>query len=275
MSTAQQAQQAQKPGSVVWSVQAVRLFVGWTAIVFPPVLWFGYLFFERTVHPGSISAYYYSSMQNAFVGFLVVLGASLIYYQYRTIDNWVSTIAGLSAIGVAFFPMAPTDHTPTDWQQRVGYAHFAFAATSLIALAVMALFLFTRPARALDQTRVNVSYLVHQVPWFRNLPQTRAQLPQNLTKQKHWRNQVYEICGVIIVLCVVLLALTNFNVLRIPSQVHPVYWLESVAVWAFGVAWIVKGGAFLRNGPQAQQGQQPQQPQQSQPQPAPSSTPLS
>lgn len=240
--------------TVVWSVPAVRRFVGWTAILFSPALWVGYWFFERGVHPDSISAYYYShSMRSAFVVFLLTLGVALIYYQYDTIDNWASTIAGLCAIGVALFPMAP-EKGAADWQLNVGKVHYACAALCFLALGYIALFLFTRPAKPLAQTRVNVSNAVHLIPGVRRLPETRAQLPPYLTKQKRWRNQIYEVCGVAIFACVALLAVVMFNWVRIPAQGHPVFWLETVAVWAFGWAWIIKGDGVpvLTDGPRTE-----------------------
>jgi hypothetical protein len=199
--------------NVIWSVATIRRYIGCTALVFPVVLFVGYWFFEGPAFPDSISAYYYShSMQNAFIGLVVVLGASLIYYQYQTIDNWVTTIAGLSAFGVVFFPTMPTDHTPTDWQQRVGYVHFACSALLLVALAYIALFLFT---------------------------QTNEKVP---SPQKLVRNNIYRVCGSLISLCLVLDLLVTINWVHVAIP-HAVFWLETGALWAFGAAWIVKGEA--------------------------------
>ncbi|HEY7093138.1 MAG TPA: hypothetical protein VH393_08170, partial [Ktedonobacterales bacterium] len=246
-----------QPSGVVWRVQTVRRFIGWIAVAFPLVLLFGYLEFEDPTQPDAISAYYYShSMHTVFIVFLLVLGVSLIYYQFDTLENWVSTLAGLCVIGVVLCPMAPEKGAlawqqplgASEWQDRVGAMHFVFAATAFGLLAVMSLFLFTRPTRPrliekptplLLQTRENVSAAIDKMPMLSKLPKTQAP-PEltDLTKQKHWRNQLYEACGGIIIACLLVSFFELLNLVYIP-----LYWLETVMLWAFGAAWLVKGGA--------------------------------
>ena len=31
------------------------------------------------------------------------------------------------------------------------------------------------------------------------------------------------------------------------SDIEPVFWLESLALWAFGISWLVKGGLLLKD----------------------------
>jgi len=68
-----------------------------------------------------------------------------------------------------------------------------------------------------------------------------------ITKQKIRRNRIYRICGVIMLVCIVVLALYANVRDSLPwlKQYKPVFWLESVALLAFGVSWLVKGGLFL------------------------------
>jgi hypothetical protein len=57
------------------------------------------------------------------------------------------------------------------------------------------------------------------------------------TPQKRKRNVVYWVCGLAIVTCLVLVVVTNLVVTyHVKGELHPVFWLESVAVWA-SVAW--------------------------------------
>ena len=67
---------------------------------------------------------------------------------------------------------------------------------------------------------------------------------------KLWRNRVYRACGSIILLCIAVLAvlmLTSDGECYVPVWFPPVYTLESIAVFAFGFSWIVKGEAILKD----------------------------
>ena len=69
------------------------------------------------------------------------------------------------------------------------------------------------------------------------------------TRQKLQRNIVYRICGYAILACILLIAVVNL-LLKGDSPVqalHPVFWLESTAVIAFGVAWLTKGEMILKD----------------------------
>jgi len=168
----------------------------------------------------SISAYYYSVMRNVFVGSLWALGIFLICYRYDLLDDIVSTVAGVCAIGVAMFPTTP-DGGATGQQVTIGWTHFAFATCFLLLLALMAIFLFRRT----DQV--------------------------NPTQRKQQRNTLYLICGIAIVACLVLAAL----ILLVPNlsgtpwlqPLHPILVLESLAICAFGIAWFVKGETILKD----------------------------
>jgi hypothetical protein len=69
------------------------------------VLITGNVIFFTTSLPGSMSGYYYTHMRDLFVGALCALGVFLVaYVGYDEVDRWITNIAGLCAIGVAFFP---------------------------------------------------------------------------------------------------------------------------------------------------------------------------
>ena len=205
------------PASQARSYLYFRIFIGCIGIAFPFVLLVGQKLLEGGIL-NAISDYNYSaSMRNVFVGGLVALGMLLIAYQYARVDNIVTTIAGLCAMGVAFFPEAPA-LSPSHAQQVIGIFHLIFAASFFVILAYIALFLFTKSAAS------------------------------DPTKRKRQRNQVYRVCGGTILACIALLL--SLLVVHIPSQIsalHPVYWLETVAVVAFGAAWIVKGELLLKD----------------------------
>jgi hypothetical protein len=83
---------------------------------------------------------------------------------------------------------------------------------------------------------------------------TRPPLPkEQLEPRKRTRNKIYRACGVIIVVCLALSPLLD-RVLSddLRDQIHPLFWLESIAVWAFSFSWMVKGDLipWLKDEPQ-------------------------
>jgi hypothetical protein len=80
------------------------------------------------------------------------LSGFVAYDGYDEVDRWITNIAGICAIGVAFFPTKPAGcpvnagacppssvtHLSTG-QQVAGDVHVFFAAATFIALALMAL----------------------------------------------------------------------------------------------------------------------------------------
>jgi membrane protease YdiL (CAAX protease family) len=126
-------------------------------------------------------------------------------------------LASALVIGVALFPTAPAQ--PTAAQARIGVLHHSLAAAFFLVLAYFCLVLFRK---------------------------TYAH--QTLTRRKRYRNRnrVYTVCGWGILLCVALAALYPL----LPPKpelaaLHPLFWLEALAVELFGWSWLVKGQALL------------------------------
>jgi hypothetical protein len=159
---------------------------------------------------GSISAYYYTGMRNYFVGTLCALAVFLFSYRYAPRDNFLSNLASLLALGIVFFPTTPSGEDTT-WTGRI---HVICAISFFLMLAIFAYFVFTRPPLPKEQ----------------------------LEPRKRTRNQIYRACGVIIVVCLVLSPLLDWVLSDdLRDQIHPLFWLESIAIWAFSFSWIVKG----------------------------------
>jgi hypothetical protein len=63
------------------------------------------------------------------------------------------------------------------------------------------------------------------------------------------RNKLYRLCGYIILGCIflmaVIFALERFNYGQGCQKYDPVLWLETLALWAFGVSWLTKGNTIL------------------------------
>jgi hypothetical protein len=195
------------------SCLGLRRGIGFLSLALPIVLILGNRWLDGGGLRGSISDYYFTVMRDYFVGTMCALGVLLVSYRYRREDNYLSNAVAVFAIGVALFPTAPSGANPTAAQTLVGYVHLACATLFFLGMACFSLFLFPRTETGL-------------IP----------------TPQKRQRNAVYRVCGIAIVGCLVLVVVTNVVFTsNLRDQVHPVFWLESIAVWAFSVSWLVKG----------------------------------
>jgi hypothetical protein len=156
----------------------------------------------------SISDYYDNgSAGYVLVGILFVLGFFLLSYKgYDKIDDRASDFGCICALGVALFPT-------TSSVKAVHIMHFVFA-----------FFLFA-------------TFVFFCLVLFRKTDNTKA-----ITKQRVARNRVYLTCGWVMIVCIIGIALASFNVLGTAASTYKiVFWLEAVALFAFGFSWLVKG----------------------------------
>ena len=157
-----------------------------------------------------LSDYYSLRTRDVFVATLVAIGLFLFAYRgYERKDDIAGHLACVCALGVAFFP-----NSGEDWEQMV---HFSSSTGLFLVLSFFSLFLFTK---------------------------SRGYR----TPQKRMRNRVYVTCGIVMLVC---LALTGLYILYLEdtaiSDYKPVFWLESLMIWAFGISWFVKGDTLWRD----------------------------
>ncbi|MBN6039496.1 DUF998 domain-containing protein [Amycolatopsis sp. 195334CR] len=201
--------------SFVHSYLFLRRAVGVIGLALPVVLIVGKIVLEGGGTLSSISGYYHSVMRGVFVGSMCAVGTFLLSYRgYNRLDDICGDIAAVAAIGVGLFPVAGPDPTPT--QRLVETVHVACAAVFFVTLAVFCLFLFTRTGG-------------------------------EPTRHKTWRNRVYRTCGLVMLACLVLIAAEGLWLADELAALNPVLWLESAAIFAFGVAWWIKGETLLRD----------------------------
>lgn len=207
------------------SYMRLRQALGYVAILMPFVLALGAWVAEGIPWADSISAYYYTSMRDVFVGTMFAIGVFLYCYRGQDRqDNVLTNLAGVAAAGIGLLPMEPEYSKVLIERHRdlasancyvphglLGY-HFYMAAAFFGIVSYMAIFRFTK---------------TDQVP---------------LTAAKHKRNRVYTVCGVIMLGCFVWIGLLKW---RWPdgSIVIP----ETGAIVAFSAAWLTKGQAFLKD----------------------------
>jgi hypothetical protein len=210
--------------SLVFSYLALRTVIGVLGIALPFVVSLGALLLFGSKLQGSISAYYYTGMRDVLVGTLWATGFFLFSYKgYGRADNILSNIACLFAIGIALFPTAPVIGA-TSKETIIGVFHLIFAAGFFGILTVFCLQLFTKTNT------------------------------KNPTKRKLQRNIIYRVCGYTMMVSISLLVI--YSVLRIVLPNHavaslakflPIYWLEAFSLVAFGVSWLTKGEAILKD----------------------------
>lgn len=211
--------------SLVFSYLTLRKAIGILGMTLPFVVSLGALLIFRTGLQSSISSYYYTGMRDVFVGTLFALGFFLLSYKgYERADNIAGNLACLFALGVALFPTAPDGATAIA-PRLIGYIHLAFAALFFLTLIYFCLFLFTK-----------------------------TNPRQTPTRRKIQRNIVYKACGYAMAACIFLMAIYTFLPAGWKAPVaalKPVYWLEALAILAFGVSWFTKGEAILKDEDEA------------------------
>jgi hypothetical protein len=62
---------------------------------------------------------------------------------------------------------------------------------------------------------------------------------------------VYRVCGITIFATITLIAIYNFSGIEFQwlDKYKPVFWLEWIALLAFGTSWLVKGKLVLEDKP--------------------------
>jgi membrane-associated phospholipid phosphatase len=215
---------------VVLSYYTMRRTVGIIALTLPFVLAAGSILAALLLpghhlpHPllqRSISDYYYTPMRNLYVGSLWSIAAFLACTRgYDLRDEITGYLAGACALGVAVCPsFNPRSNSYTPEEFAFGLIHTAFAALMYLMLAYICIFLF------------------------------RKSSPERpFTRRKRDRNRIYGACGLIMVACMI--AMISLTILTTVERRHPSHWLfwcESLALCAFGIAWLTKGEGFMRD----------------------------
>ena len=214
----------EKPGSeesLVFSYLSLRRTIGFLGTALPFVLFLGALIIFRTGLQSSMSSYYHTDMGDVLVGTMCVIGFFLFSYRgYERADNIAGDLGCIFAVCVALFPTAPDGPVSGD-VRLIGYIHLACAALFFLTLIYFSLFLFTK---------------------------TDPSKP--ITKRKRNRNHIYRVCGYVMSVCIVLMII--YTVLLDSGKesfkaLHPIFWLEAMAVVAFGISWLTKGEAIMKD----------------------------
>ena len=128
-------------------------------------------------------------------------------------------LACLFAVGVALFPTAPGH--PSHHAKVIGAIHVIFASLFFLTLSYFSLYLF----RKTDPNRTP-------------------------TKQKLNRNKVYRVCGYTMLgalAAILIVGLLPDSAADAVKRFKPTFWFEGIAIEAFGISWMTKGGAILKD----------------------------
>ena len=197
---------------LIFDYHTIRLIIGLIAVIFPLVVRI-----RAAKITDSISWSYYTDARDLFVGFLFVIGAFLISYKGRNLrENLVGWAGGIAACVTATFPTAICigANCPSDWKSNVHYigAIVLFSTTVYFCLVAF-----------LGQVNTKIKA-------------DEATNVVGFTPKKR-RKIVYLFCGWGIAM--VMLGLFVMNVIGFNSIKNITFWVETVALELFGIAWAV------------------------------------
>ena len=222
--------------AMVFSYLALRSLIGILGVAFPFLLVIGASIysFSGIAIESSISTYYHTSAKHIFGGVLFIISFFLFAYigyednegsiphcgrifsklpkrilsKLGFKDNTVGNWACLWGICLTLFPTTP--------HGIVGKLHYAFAAMFFACLIYFCFFSFTRSK------------------------------PGKMDDDKRKRNRIYRRCGYSMIVFLILIPLGQCSKLfggyeLVHDKINYVFWLETFALWAFGVSWLAKG----------------------------------
>ena len=191
----------------------LRILIGAAGISLPVLLIIGKLIFENSLTiEYSISDYYDNGTAgDILVGILFALAFFLVSYKgYARIDNIIASLGCFFALGVALCPT-------TSSCKPVHILHFVFAVLLFTVFILFSTWLFRKSSG-------------------------------HTSKQKDKRNKVYLVCGIIMIICILLIAILSLTRFadEWSQKYHPVFWLESLALVSFGFSWITKAEVVFK-----------------------------
>lgn len=201
------------------STEAHRQLIGYSGLLLPALLYLVAGLRRTETLPAwtpleSITAYYYSGAIAVFVGVLFGLALFLLTYQGYS-DSWedraLGRVGAVCALSVALFPTGVPKGVPApEWLgEATPKIHYTAAAGLFVVFILFSLWLFRR-----------------------------SSTPEGaeLSPDKKARNRIYLGCGVVMIGCVVRAFVAG-------QWGQPIFWPETIALWAFATSWLVKGEA--------------------------------
>lgn len=222
---------------LVLSHMTLRNLIGFSGLLLPLIL----IFTTKINDPSkfvlpTISEYYYTNNGDILVVILSVLSVFLITYNgYTAMEKFWMVLAAVCGIGVAFCPTAIEDSVYPGSRHLVSGDtgifgpewHIIFASIFFISISIISLFYFPKSDKSLIRK------------------------PGEQRSPKEMRNIIFKICGVFMLFCVAVIGVYFFwikDIKKVTGDVPVIFIFESLAVWAFAVAWLTKGQTILPDG---------------------------
>lgn len=209
--------------SVAAEDRPTMILLGIIAIMLPFTLLVGHALAQRSLDfRSSLSMYYFSDMRDALVGGLCAMGVLFMRAREGSLATLFTTIAGMLAIAAALtHPALPVllGHAPSsEGDILISQIHAASIGALVMLTAVLCLVVFPQADQGNERIGLRLTH-----------------------------NQIYRLCGVIIICGVFVATFSNF----LPSSVadkptHLLLWIEVIWLVAFGLACIVRGGVRFR-----------------------------
>lgn len=175
----------------------------------------------------TVSSYYFTNTREVFTGILAAMSIFLITYKgYGKLDNRITNIAGVLAVFIVLFPAMRDCDRPVVYlfafldSKTTDLVHTVSASSFFSILGFISFYLFTKH---------------------------NGTVP---TRKKIARNKLYRFCGITIFSSILIIGIYMAlpdAVMNIFVPYRPIFFLESVALIAFGVSWLVKGEMFLKD----------------------------
>ncbi len=234
----------------------LAFFVGLIALGLPIVMLIGVLI--RTCLYDSISHFYYAQfLGGVFIAALVFIGTFLLAYRGESArESRLATIAGISAIFVALFPTNGRGCDESTFSGRA-LADFKLEDVTKFVKVIQTTeeipsenpLFFELFSGAQYLHGVGAALLFAFLAWYSFFVFTRVidnvhLKDGNLTPQKRIRNNIYRASGVVIVISMAVMVIGHFFFPEDWNDNNLTFWFESLALWAFGFSWMVKGRFF-------------------------------
>jgi hypothetical protein len=203
------------PNSLIISFLTLRKVIGVLGLTLVPILVLGTFILDHTNHVQiSVSAYYYTCTRNALVGMICGISLFLLsYHGFEKQDSIISKLAGLFALGIAFFPTSET----SDKGDIISKLHYITAGVFFVLLSYMSIALFTKSEGT-------------------------------MTEQKKKRNRVYRISGIVMLVSVAGIPIDSIPAIHEQiAFLKPTLILETLALTSFGFSWLIKGEFLLKD----------------------------
>lgn len=196
-----------------------RAAIGFIGIALPFVVsLYAYIFYATDLRH-SISAYYHTGSRDIFVGLMFAIAAFMLSYRGpEGTDRKAGLVTCMSAVVLA---IVPTDTGASEGATGNGMIHIAASFLFFASLIYFCLKLFIK---------------------------TNTDQP---TEEKLKRNKIYRSCGYTMAACIILMAILilSDSLYAQLEAYKPIFWLEALAIEAFGISWITKGEVIFADEP--------------------------